>query len=56
MQDEDGMFCGAITELKSCHARANTREELKGRLRDAIRIFAEDAVDIELNYFDAGWV
>ena len=55
-QDEDGMFCATIKELKGCHTQAKTREELEVRLIDAIHMFIEDEEDVTLSYFDAKWV
>lgn len=51
-QDEDGMVCATIKELKGCLTQAKTRGELKDRLRDAIHMFVEDDVNIKLSYFD----
>ena len=55
-QDEDGMFCATIKELKGCHTQAKTLKELKARVEEAIHLFVENDVEIEVSFFDTRWV
>ncbi len=38
-KDEDGWFVGSVSELPGCHTQAKTVEELRGRMREAIRAY-----------------
>ena len=54
-QDEDGMFCATIKELKGCHTQAKTLKELKARVEEAIHLFVENDVELEVSFFDTRW-
>ena len=36
-QDEDGWYVGSVSELPGCHTQAKSLDELRTRIREAIR-------------------
>jgi len=42
-RDEDGVFVATVSELPGCHTQARTREELTSRIREAIRVYRNEA-------------
>ena len=42
-RDEDGFYVASVPALPGCHTQARTREELDGRIAEAIELCLEDA-------------
>ena len=38
-QDEDGWYVGSVSELPGCHTQARSLDELRERIREAIRAY-----------------
>lgn len=38
-QDEDGYFVASVPELPNCHTQARTLEEVRKRIREAIKLY-----------------
>lgn len=44
-RDEDGYFVASVPALPGCHTQAKTLEELRERVRDAIKLCLEVATE-----------
>jgi predicted RNase H-like HicB family nuclease len=44
-KDEDGFFVGDVPELPGCHSQAKSAEELRSRMKEAIEVYLEAAMD-----------
>ena len=40
-QDEDGIYVASVPELKGCHTQAKTLDELRERIKEAIKLYLE---------------
>ena len=40
-QDEDGVYIASAPELEGCHTQANTLDELRTRIVEAIQLYLE---------------
>jgi predicted RNase H-like HicB family nuclease len=53
-QDEDGIYVASVPELEGCHTQAKTLDELRERIKEAIKLYLEvesDLVqDVPLNF------
>jgi len=45
-QDEDGIYIASAPELEGCHTQANTLDELRARIIEAIQLYIEVESDL----------
>ena len=45
-QDDDGIYLASVPELEGCHTQAKTLDELRERIKEAIKLYLEVKSDL----------